>query len=505
MNPINIAIDIGTNYCLSAFYDSKYVVLIPFNNQECFLRSNITFSETTDDVLVGSLNNPNKNTVYDIKRLVGRQFNDLSFQKDMCNWTFTVENDNKGPLVKITRNEKDVYYTDQQLLTILFKHIKEVSDKFMNQNADYTTGVLIGIPSHFSSDQTTIFRKAAEDSNLKVHSLIREPVAACIGYQSILTKNAPEGLNDVYSLLFDCNAKSLNLSVVLFDQVKNMMIEKYWSTNYDICGDKLTKNLMDYFIRLYRNKTHNYYVNFQKNIKTQIRIACERMKCLLSENEKAILECQFLKDSGIDLELTRKEYDEINQMVMQETIKYINKFFDNNNIPPSLINFIILIGGSSKMPIFKEILSSQFPFSKVLNERNPDSVVVTGLALISDRPEYKPKLLKNSLSTDVGENEVFKILKKGSVLPCSNSATFATCENNQDFMILDVYKGESNVKKENELVMKFVYKGIKPAPAKEKKVVVYFDVDINEMLTVTAKEVGNNDEKATISSKIQLK
>lgn len=505
MNPTNIGIDIGTNYCLSAYYDGSCVDLIPFNNQENFLRSNITFSESTEDVLVGTLNNPNKNTVYDIKRLVGRQFNDLSFQKDMCNWTFTVLNNENTPVVKIDRNDKDIFFSDQQLLTILFSHIKKASDQHIKQNESNITGTILAVPSHFTPEQTAIFRKAAEDANLKVYQIIREPVAACIGYQSILIRDSQLEANEIYNLIFDCNAKSLNLSIVVFDKIKNIMIEKYWNTTSDICGDRFTKNLMDYFLKLYQIKSQNYGVKFQKTTKNQIRIACERMKCLLSENDRATLECSFLKESGIDLQLTRKEYNEINQIIIQDTLKYLKSFFEEINIPPSSISFIILIGGSCKIPIFKDVLTVQYPFAKVLMERDPESVIVAGLTLISERPEFKPKLLKYTLSTDIGDNSVYIMLKKGCPLPCSQSVKFCTCDDNQDHMNLDVYKGDSKVASENELVTKFCYKGIKPAPSKQKQVTVTFDVDINENLTVTAKEIGNLDPKAVVVSKIKLK
>ena len=545
-----IGIDFGTTYSCSGVWMNGGVVIIPNGIGERTTPSVVIFDKK-NEYYVGeeTLNHlPKKNSVkiYEIKRLLGKNYNEI---KDLLNYfpyKIEKEKNGEGPVIVMTfDNNEKVQYTPEQIACLIFKKIISNAESFLNQKI---TDVVITVPADFTHTQRHAVKKAAESiQGVKVIRLINEPSAAALtsGFYQI-NKNqkiimmdtgniedceldsAPSPMketpfdnylntneiidneddsSDKFFLVFDLGGGTYDVSLV--EQNDSMLETIASSGNQMLGGGDFDKVLMDYCL----SKLDNLKLNkeeIKKNFKSmqRLKIACEQTKKLLSIKEQDTIYIEdFYKQESLSIPITRVNFENLSKKLFDELMEPINTVLKDSHIEVEQIQEIILVGGSSKIPKIKKILSEKFPNTRINDTINPDEVVAYGATLFCE------KLIRNNneslkdfdyfdctqhsygIETEDGDFEI--ILPRGSKYPSCVTKYFHNTYNNQTSFVIKVYEGEMKKCKNNKLLATFTIEGIPKMKKGELICTVNIGIDTNQTIYVNA-HVGEKDIKKGI-------
>ena len=400
----------------------------------------------------------------------------------------------------------------------------------MVQNAEYyinqkITKLVITVPAYFNDSQRKLTKQAAELVGLKVLRIISEPVASALAYGFDKNKK----INDII-FVFDLSGKNLDISILSVKEDKNNRnYFKVLGRTTQLGGEDFDNKLVEYFLnkinRLY-NENDWKELNGNKQLIKKLKIHCERIKRLLSKEEKAVLNIpNFFKNIDIIEEVTRKEFEDLCEPLFQKIKKCIDEALSHTKLTKNDIQEIILIGGSTRIPKVQEIVGDYFPElkkkNKINKKINADEAVAVGATISAEKIlNSKDKSISNiimfdkipfSLGINVENNseeqkmrdegEIMDvIIKRGALIPYMGSKTYSTVYDNQTGMMFDIYEGDNNFVKYNHLLTKCIITGLRKRPKGETKVDVTFEININGSLTVIAEE-KNNGKKIELTIK----
>ncbi len=489
-----IGIDLGTtNSCVGIWKNGK-VEIIPNELGERLTPSYISF--TNDKRQIGKFAKKNitknpKNTIYNIKRIIGHNFSDEEISKDIENLSYKIIKSEKNkPLIEIEYKNKKYNFSPEYFSAIILIHLKKIAETYIGEKIK---NAIISVPAYFNSAQKEATKIAGEIAGLNILKLIDEPTAAAIAY----------GFNNKFNevkniLVFDLGGGTFDVSILKME--KNNFNVLSINGDSHLGGEDFDQKLIDFCIEKFE-KENKVLIRNNHKILHRLKINCENAKIELSfQKETNIYIENIINNIDLDIKINRIEFEILCKDLFDKLIKPINDCIKNAKLKKEQIDNVILIGGSSKIPKIKEILSNKFN-DKILTSKNinPQEAVCEGVTIqgaILTLKEIKQNIKINninpiSLGINADQNGIkimSIIIPKNSPLPCKKTNTYVTSEDNQNEILFKIYQGERILSKDNFFLGSFKIVGLRKAKKGDIVFDVTMELDENNILKVTAKE-----------------